>query len=393
MRILFLTSRFPFPLEKGDKLRAFYQLKELSRHHQIILAAVSDRKVSAEHIDALKPFCSKIIIHELSMLNVFFNLVKTFFTGLPFQVGYFYSKVFKRKIDEIISSEHPHAIYCQLVRMAEYVKDEKQIPKTLDYMDAFSKGLERLAQRSSFLKKIAVTMEWKRMKKYEEKIFKHFEQHTIISEQDKKLIPHPENESLHVVPNGVDMQYYSPLVREKKYDLIFSGNMNYPPNIESALYMANEIMPLLLKKKPDAKLVIAGADPSSAILKLKSETIHVTGWVDDIRECFAESRIHLAPMLISIGLQNKILQAMAMKIPCIVSSLANNAIHAPTNDCLLIANSPEEYVEKILMLLHDEKYSSELAEHAHRFVQENFNWSTYSKQLERIMLQNRKISD
>src|SRR5205814_1759893 len=140
-----------------------------------------------------------------------------------------------------------------------------------------------------------------------------------------------------------------------------------------------------LKKKSDAKLVIAGATPSNEILKFKSENIHVTGWIDDIREPFAESRIHLAPMLISIGLQNKILQAMAMKIPCIVSSLANNAIHAPTNDCLLIADKPEEYVEKILLLLNDSALYTKLSENACRFVNENFDWSTIVAPLEKIL--------
>jgi glycosyltransferase involved in cell wall biosynthesis len=161
--------------------------------------------------------------------------------------------------------------------------------------------------------------------------------------------------------------------------------MNYPPNIESALYIAQKIMPLLRKQKPDIKLVIAGATPSNEILKLESKNIHVTGWVDDIREPFAESRIHLAPMLISIGLQNKILQAMAMKIPCIVSSLANNAIHAPTDDCLLITDKPEEYVEKIIQLLNDEILYNKLAENAYQFVHEHFDWSTMVAPLEKIL--------
>jgi polysaccharide biosynthesis protein PslH len=181
------------------------------------------------------------------------------------------------------------------------------------------------------------------------------------------------------------LSYYVPIEREKKYDLIFAGNMNYPPNIESALYIAQKIMPQLLKKKPDIKLVIAGATPAKEILKLESNNIHVTGWVDDIREVFAESKIHLAPMLISIGLQNKILQAMAMKIPCIVSSLANNAIHAPTDDCLLIADKPEEYVDKILLLLNDKALCTKLSENAYGFVHKNFDWAAMVAPLEKIL--------
>ncbi len=385
MKILFLTSRFPYPLEKGDKLRAYYQIVELSKKHHVILAAVSDEKVLPEDLEALKPFCRRIIIHNIGKAKQVQNLFRAFINGKPFQVEYFYSKEFKRKIDKIILDDKPDAVFCQLVRMAEYVKNEKQISRTLDYQDAFSKGYERQAQRENIFKKIPVMMEWKRMLKYEGRIFNKFNNKIIISEQDKELIQHPDNQQIEVVPNGVDFNYYAPQTREKKYDLIFSGNMNYPPNIESAVYIAEKIMPLLKKKRPGMKLIIAGANPAAEVIKLQNDYIKVTGWVDDIRIPFAESRIHLAPMLISIGLQNKILQAMAMKIPCIVSSQANNAIHAPTNDCLLIADTPEEYVNKIILLLDDKALYQKLSANAYQFVRKNFDWSSMNSILESVL--------
>jgi len=386
MKIFFLTSRFPFPLEKGDKLRAFYQIVELSKRNEVILVSVSDEDVLPEHMEVLKPFCRKIILHTLSKAKQISNLARALINGNPFQVEYFFSGQLKKKIEQLAEEEKPDAIFCQLVRMSEYVKDIKNIPKTLDYQDAFSKGYERQAQRESFFKRIPVVMEWKRMLSYEKKIFDRFENKVIISEQDKQLINHPDHHKIEVVPNGVDFNYYSPQLGDKRYDLIFSGNMNYPPNIESAVYIAEEIMPLLRKKKPDANLVIAGANPAPEVMKMKSEFINVTGWVDDIREPFAQSRIHLAPMLISIGLQNKILQAMAMKIPCIVSSQANNAIHAPTNDCLLIADSPEDYVGKIMLLLNDQSLYDKISENAFQFVRKNFDWGAMCMKLENVLM-------
>jgi len=388
MRILFLTSRFPYPLEKGDKLRAFYQIRELSKKHEIILVAVSDQKVDASAFDAVKPFCKKILVHEMSMFKVGMNLLKTFFSAKPFQVGYFYSNEFQVRINEVIEKDKPDAIFCQLTRMAEYVKDVKHIPKTLDYMDAFSTGLERVAKHSRLFKKMAVKLEQKRLKRYEHDIFDYFEHQTIISEQDKKLIPHPKHDSIIVLPNGVDVDYYTPLRKEKKYDLIFSGNMNYPPNIESALFIANKVMPLLWKTNPEANLVIAGATPSYEVEKLKKKNIEVTGWVEDIREYISASRIHLAPMFSSIGLQNKILQAMAMKVPCIVSTLSNNAIHAPVDDCVLIANTPEEYAEKISFLLSNPDKAAAMTDNANRFVKENFDWAVAAAKLEKILREN-----
>jgi len=388
MKILFLTSRFPFPLEKGDKLRAFYQIAELSRNHEVILASVSDEKVLPEHMDVLKPFCRKILLHSLGKATQLANLGRAVLNGNPFQVEYFFAASFKKKIHHLIDTEKPDVIFCQLVRMAEYVKEVKHILKTLDYQDAFSKGYERQAKRENFFKRIPVVMEWKRMLSYEKKIFDYFENKIIITEQDRALINHPDRNKIEVVPNGVDFNYYSPQLGDKKFDLIFSGNMNYPPNIESAVYIAHEIMPRLKKLRPGANLVIAGANPAAEVLKLKSDSIHVTGWVDDIREPFSQARIHLAPMLISIGLQNKILQAMAMKIPCIVSSQANNAIHAPIDDCLLIADTPEAYVEKIILLLGDQSMYDRIADNAYHFVKKNFDWGAMNLKLENVFRSN-----
>lgn len=385
MKILFLTSRFPFPLEKGDKLRAFYQIAGLSKRHQVILAAVSDVEVLPEHVEVLKPFCRRILVHSISKGKRIRNLARALVSGKPFQVEYFFSKQFKSKLEKIIAEEKPDVIFCQLVRMAEYVRGLKGISKTLDYQDAFSKGYERQAKRENIFMKIPVMMEWKRMLRYEKSVFSDFENKVIISEQDKKLINHSDRSRIEVVPNGVDFNYYSPQLRDKKYDLIFSGNMNYAPNIESAVYIAGKIMPLLKKKRPGIKLVIAGANPSPEVMKLHGDGITVTGWVDDIREPFAESRIHLAPMLISIGLQNKILQAMSMKIPCIVSSQANNAVHAPVGDCLLIADTPDDYVRNILALLDDQALCSRISENAFQFVRKNFDWDAMNARLEAVL--------
>lgn len=385
MKILFLTSRFPYPLEKGDKLRAFYQLADLGKKHHVILASVSDVPVLPEHLEVLKPFCRRILVHNISKAKQMQNLGRALLNGHPFQVEYFYSKAFQKKIHHLIAVEKPDAIFCQLVRMAEYVRDVKNISKTLDYQDAFSIGYVRQAKRENLFRKIPVMMEGYRMKKYEGKVFNDFNNKVIISEQDRQHISHPDRNKIEVVPNGVDFNYYSPQLRDKKYDLIFSGNMQYPPNIESAVYIAEKIMPLLLQKKSNARLVIAGANPVPEIMKLQNDFIKVTGWVDDIREPFAESRIHLAPMLISIGLQNKILQAMAMKIPCIVSSQANNAIHAPTNDCLMIADTPEDYVNKILQLLSDHALYNNIAERAFQFVRKNFDWTAMNTKLEQVI--------
>ena len=300
---------------------------------------------------------------------------------LPFSVAYFLRETVCYRIQDIISEQQPDHIFCHLIRMSEYVKDVKHIPKTLDYMDTFSMGMGRMKSTAGMFMQSIINTEHKRLLRYEEQIFDCFENKIIISEQDRSHIPHKNNEEIKVVPNGVDFDFFYPQQRQKKYDLLFAGNMNYPPNIERVLFITNEILPLLRKQLPDIKLIIAGATPATEILQLQSPNIEVTGWVDDIRTSFYESHIMLAPMLISIGLQNKILQAMAMKIPCVVSALANNAIHATDQKEVLIASTPEEYVKHILYLLQNKQEAERLAENAFQFAKTNYDWKNIVAEL------------
>ena len=388
MTILYLVSRFPFPLEKGDKLRAYHQIKELSRQHEIILFAINDAPVKQEYINELKPYCKKIYVEVLSRPEIVKNIGRTFFNGKPFQVGYFYKKSIEEKIKQIAEIQKPDLVYCQLIRMAEYARALESDIKILDYMDVFSKGMERMVQRTPHPMKRIIRSEHQRLLQYEKDIFEDFDEKIIISAQDRDHIPHDDNDHIHIVPNGVDFDYYYPLESKKKYDLIFMGNMAYPPNVESAIFIGRKIMPLLQRTLPGTKLVIAGAKPTPSVLALQNKNITVTGWVDDMREIMASSKIHIAPMLISIGLQNKILQAMAMKIPCIVSQLANNAVQAP-KACISTATSkepsPEEYVEKIVYLLRNERRANELAENAFNFVRKSFCWQKAGSLIENII--------
>jgi polysaccharide biosynthesis protein PslH len=386
MRILVVLSRVPYPLEKGDKLRAFNQIRELSKKHQIILFALNDAKLDENAVSELKKYCVSISILPLVKQTVAKNLARSFFSGLPMQVGYFYFKKAQDKVDELIKKHHPDHIYCQLIRTAEYVKNYPQIPKTLDYMDVFSKGIERRKKTDPFYMKPLLALEYSRLVKYEEKVFSWFRNKTIISAQDRDLIPHPDRRQIKVVPNGVDTDFFKPLSRKKEFELLFNGNMNYPPNVESVEYLVEKIMPYVWNRMPAVRLLISGASPNSRVMELGSEKVVISGWVDDVRENYAKSRILVAPMQISIGLQNKLLEAMAMQLPCVTSSLANNALGAKHNEQIMVADKPEQYALQIIELLQNETKARQIAMNGYRFAVDNFNWKGTTAILERLMV-------
>jgi len=382
--VLITTSRFPFPLEKGDKLRAYHQIKQLSKNYDIILCSLTRIDIKEEWENELKKYCKSIHIFKLNYLLVLLNTFKMIFTSKPIQVGYFYQKSIHRKINKLVTELKPNLILCQLIRTSEYVKNIHSIPKTLDYMDALSSGLLRRAENAKFLSKLALKTEGNRVKIYENKIFDYFNHHTIISKQDKKLIQHPLQKSITVVPNGIDDYFYNYKNTDlkKNYDLVFVGNLSYPPNIESCTYIITKILPLYKAKGIELKVLLSGVNPSQKVQKFNEiKNVTVTGWVDDIRESYLKGKIFIAPLFIGTGLQNKLLEAMALNIPCITTSLANNALGGKPGSELIIADTLIDFEKGINLLLNDDIVSKQITEQALQFVKKNFNWEASVNQI------------
>lgn len=384
MKLFVILPRVPYPIEKGDKLRAFHQLRHLSKNNDIILCALNDIDLPESALEALKPYCREIHVIRLGKACIAWNILKAFLSGKPLQVGYFYSSRARRKIHKVFDATKPDHVFCQLLRVAEYGKD-LPVPKTLDYQDVFSKGVERRIRTAPFYFKPVLRLEHKRLLKYEKYIFNLFDNKTIISLPDRDLIPHPDREKIAVIPNGVDWNFFAPVPVQKEYEVVFIGNMGYPPNVKAAELLSREIMPLVRKKHPDARLVLAGASPHPRVLGLASNHVRITGWVEDIRPFYGKAKIFIAPMTIGTGLQNKLLEAMAMKIPCITSALANQALGAAPEKEILTGETAGEFAQQVLRLLENPNQADAIAEAGHQFVKRHFDWEAATRKLEALM--------
>ena len=387
MKIFVLLPRIPWPLEKGDKLRAYNQIKQLAKNNEIILCALNDdKKVDKQAaFQAMQPYCTSINFIDLPKIGILFNVFRSYLLGLPIQCGYFYSSRAKHKVHELIRHHKPDMLFGQLLRVAPYLH-KVNIPKTIDYQDVFSMGMKRRAEIAGVVTKPFFEMEYNRLRRYERRVFDEFDVKTIISEPDRANIDHPDRNKILIVPNGVDHEYYKPQQREKLYDIVFTGNMGYAPNVNAVEFLAYEIMPKVWEKLPDAKLYIAGAQPDLRVKKVTCDNIIVSGWIDDMRDAYAQSSIFIAPMRIGTGLQNKLLEAMSMKIPCITTALANGSLHAVNGKEILVDNSSSELAADIVFLLKRPDKAAEIAEEGYNFVNRVYDWGAATKIMEDAMI-------
>ncbi len=381
-----ILPRVPYPLEKGDKLRAFQQIKSLSKHNEIILCALNhNRKLDKQKaFGKLQPYCRSINFIDLPWYAIPFNILRAFLKGLPLQVGYFYNAGANRKIKKLFNEYRPDHVYCQLVRTAEFGV-HLPAPKTLDYQDVFSYGVKRRVERSSYWMKPVLKLEYKRLVAYEKKMFLAFDNKTIISYPDRNLMQVSEKDKIAVIPNGVDHTFFKPMEETKQYDLVFTGNMSYPPNVDAAGFLVHNIMPLVWERLPETTVMLAGAKPSAKVKSLEGSKVKVSGWLDDIRDAYSAAKVFIAPMRIGTGLQNKLLEAMAMKIPAITTPLANDALRAAHEKEILIGNSARELADHIVRLLTDDKFANDIAEKGYHFVHKHYSWDEATEKLEEIM--------
>lgn len=376
--------RFPYPLDKGDKLRAYNQIKYLSKSNDIYLCSIIDEPLMEEHYKAVEPFTEKIFKFEISKIDFYKNLFKNLLSGRPLQNAYSFDSKIKSKIEEIAITEKIDAAICLMVRPSEYLID-LNIPKLLDYQDALSIGFKRRSYDGSILKQWLYKSEAKRLERFETMIFDKFVHKAIITDEDRKYINHPRKDEIHIIGNGIDLDYFHSDYSEKKYDLLFVGNMQYEPNVLSMRYLVNEILPIIRKSLPEVRLMIAGADPVDEIKQYASEYITVTGRLEDIRTAYNQGKIFIAPMKTGTGLQNKLLEAMAMELPVVTSDLCNKALKASEGEHLLIGRSSEEYALHCVNLIESAESRNLMSKAAYNFVAENFSWDAINSKIESIL--------
>ncbi len=386
VKIVAVTPRFPHPIERGDKLRAQHQLRELAKHHEVVLIALSEGEVPRSSRQVIDDMGIRSHVVERSRLSTARSVVTSAFKGHSAEVGYFSAPGTRREVRRLIELEQPERLYCQLVRSA-WAVEGIEVPATIDYQDAFAAAMRRrAAQRAAPLRKV-MELEADRIGAAEAAAFSTFDRRLVISEADRDLLEVADPSSVEVLANGVDTSWFARRDPDAvtDVDVAFVGNMGYPPNVRAARMLVEEIMPRVWKRRPSAGVLLAGARPARAVRSLAGPSVEVTGWMEDIRTAYLRAKVMVAPLRIGAGQQNKVLESMSMGVPCVTTALVNAAIGARPGEQILVADDADEFARHIVDLLDSPGSRREISDSAWRFVDASYSWTAVGERLSAIV--------
>lgn len=385
MKILYATLRPPYSTYKGDQLIAYNQIKKMGKNIKIdLLTFINNKEEKQKLKNELGSHCNNIFTVELYN-NKLFNSLKTFGNKNPFQVNMFFENKVKSQIDNIINKANPNLIHVQTIRMVEYFKDYN-LPKTIDMIDSISLNMKRRAKNEIFFKKLLFKIESALCSEYEKEIYNKFDKLFLVSQKDKDY--YDKNDKIIINPNGTFItldKLSNYFFNKEEHSLVFHGNMQYYPNIESVICFANEIFPELKEKYDDIKFYIVGKDPVEKVKKLdKVPGVIVTGFVDDIIEVLTTKSIGVYFMKSGTGMQNKILEALACKLPSVATPLALQGINGITDSHIKIAENKKKFIDEIINLIENITERDRISKNGHEFIMENYSWEANTKKLVQV---------
>ncbi|AOK66865.1 glycosyltransferase [Burkholderia multivorans] len=381
-KLLVLTPRFPYPVIGGDKLRIYHLCKELSRHYSLTLLSLCD---TPEDMHVALPddgVFDRVERIYLSRMRSYVNTLLALPTRTPLQVAYYRSRAFAAAVSRLLPSHD--GVFVHLVRCAEYVRKSDK-PRVLEMTDAISLNYSRVKQlrRARGIKARVFAVEAKRLLDYERTIVDDFDLSVLVSQTDREyLFPGESGKKVMVCSNGVDLSGL-PFVRRSMASrlLIFIGDMRTVQNQDMCHFFAEAVLPLLRKRADYRFRIVGSIAPALAEQFRAYDGVEVTGRVASVAQAAADGAIGVCPMRIGAGVQNKILEYMALGLPVVTTSLGHEGLGAKTGQDLLIADSPDAFVECIEWLVAHEAAAVEMANHARRFVEREHGWSEMTRAL------------
>lgn len=378
--VLFLVHRIPYPPNRGDRIRSFHILKHLAQRANVYLATLADETVEPETFQALNRYCKQIAIEGLDQrrwLRAVTNLAR----GRSATEGLFQSRALRRTLEQWAGDVHFDAVVVFCSSMFQYLDMPalRGVRSVVDLVDVDSQKFFDYANATSFWKAWLYRLEGRRLRILERTIARRAGAISLVSEAEAEIYRGfcPNDKTL-AMPNGVDLHYFQPQPGQSVDNrCVFVGALDYPPNVDAMLWFCREVWPRVRAELSDATLSIVGRNPTRAVRELSvAAGVEVVGSVPDVRPHMASASVAIAPLRIARGIQNKVLEAMAMALPVIVSPGALEGLAIEPDKHVLLAKTADEWVRAVAQLCQDRAIAAKLGNTGREFVESAHNWST-----------------
>ncbi len=390
--ILFLVHRIPYPPNKGDKIRSFNILKMLSQHYRVYLATFVDEPEDQIYVNELSNWCEGAIALNQNKTIAKLKGLSGFLTNQAISIPYYSNRKLKKWIKNTIEAESIERCLVFSGVMAQFLNENTSLLRStvIDFVDVDSDKWHQYAENKSGVKRWFYRRESRLLSKFEHEYSLKSAFSTFVSEDEANVfinsISSPPKQKVKGIRNGVDTDFfdaknsYSSSVEIKKKSVVFTGAMDYWANIDAVIWFSKKVWPVVLEKLPDATFYIVGSRPSVEVCNLtgKNNTV-VTGRVEDVRPFIANANLSVAPLRIARGIQNKVLEALSMSRPIVLTSMAAEGISHESTDGYWIEDDAKEMANKVLNVLKNESIS-EFPEHR-AFVQSEFSWDSEMRKL------------
>lgn len=389
MRVLYLAHRFPFPPNKGEKIRAYHQIRGLAARHEIWLATFEDPEVSHDQLSGLDELCREVNVVSLGKgARLVRGARSLFLEGRSLTEGYFYSPELARVVVDWIARYEFDVAFVFSSSMAPYVVGKCSLPTVVDFVDQDSRKWSQYAKDRRFPFRQLYRLESRRLLAYELELLREADRSIAITEEEASLFKEAAPRAhIEVVGNGVDCDHYSysPAPQESR-DLVFTGRMDYYPNEQGVVEFAREAFPRIREAVPDTRFFVVGAAPTARVRDLHDgESIVVTGRVPETVPYLHRAAVAVVPLSIGRGLQNKVLEALASGAAVVTTESGYLGVGGEPGTDLIVASAGEDFVAAVIGLLQDPVRRLRMAESGRRHVESRFGWERRTEDLEGIL--------
>jgi sugar transferase (PEP-CTERM/EpsH1 system associated) len=386
VKILYLVHRLPYPPNKGDKVRSYHLLKHLAARHEVHLGTFIDDPDDEQYLPRVQALCASLHAARLSPRTAKLLSLRGLLTGEALSLPYYRDAGLQAWVDDTAARVGFDAVVVFSGVMAQYTRGLKHVKTLVDFVDVDSAKWRDYAPEHAWPMSWLYRREFAKLLGFEQRVADAADCSFFVTDNEVALFRElsPARElRLAALGNGVDADFFTPdTARSSPFaanelPLVFTGAMDYWPNVDAVTWFAADILPALRQRFPALRFHIVGRSPAPAVQALAGEAINVTGTVPDVRPYLQHAAAVVAPLRLARGIQNKVLEAMAMSRPVVAAASCVRAITVDAQPGLLPAEVEADYVERVSALLSDRSAADAAGRTARDFVLGAFSWDAH----------------